>query len=52
MAKQVAAQHKGVYASHIRGEGNNVMNAVQIGRESGASVLISHIKITGAKKSR
>lgn len=50
---KVAAQYKGVYASHIRGEGNNVMNAVQeaiqVGRESGASVLISHIKIAGAR---
>ena len=50
---KVAARYKGVYASHIRGEGNNVMNAVQeaiqVGRESGASVLISHIKIAGTK---
>lgn len=50
---KVAARYKGIYASHIRGEGNNVMNAIQeaieVGRESGASVLISHIKIAGAK---
>ena len=50
---KVAARYKGVYASHIRGEGNCVMDAVreaiQVGRESGASVLISHIKIAGAK---
>lgn len=50
---KVVARYDGVYASHIRGEGNNVMNAIreaiQVGRESGASVLISHIKIAGTK---
>ena len=50
---KVVAQYKGVYASHIRGEGNHVMGAVgeaiQVGRESGSSVLISHIKIAGSK---
>ncbi len=50
---KVAARYRGVYTSHIRGEGNNVMRsieeAIQVGRESGITVLISHIKITGAK---
>ena len=50
---KVVARYKGVYASHIRGEGNHVMDAIQeaiqVGRESGVSVLISHIKIAGVK---
>ena len=50
LAKVVAA-YGGVYASHIRGEGNNLVNAIkealEIGKRSGASVLISHIKVTG-----
>ena len=50
LAKVVAA-YGGVYASHIRGEGNNLINAIkeclEIGRRSGASVLISHIKVMG-----
>lgn len=50
---KVVAKYGGIYASHIRGEGNNVMNAIaeaiQIGRQSGASVLISHIKIIGER---
>ena len=48
---KVAARHNGIYASHIRGEGFKVMDAVDeaiaIGRESGARVLISHLKVMG-----
>lgn len=50
---KVVADYGGVYASHIRGEGNSVFDAVaeaiEIGRGSGASVLVSHIKIMGEK---
>ncbi|HUT57606.1 MAG TPA: D-aminoacylase [Phycisphaerae bacterium] len=45
---QVAAAHGGVYASHIRDEGDHVLEAVaeaiRIGRQSGAPVHISHFK--------
>lgn len=48
---KVAAEYGGIYASHIRNEGNHVLDAVaeaiQIGEASGAAVLISHIKIMG-----
>lgn len=48
---KVVAGYGGLYASHVRGEGNKVMDAVgeaiQIGRESGAKVLISHLKVMG-----
>lgn len=44
----VAAQYGGFYFSHIRGEGRTLLEAVseaiQIGRESGARVQISHHK--------
>ena len=46
---KVVARYKGIYSSHIRGEGVNLFNsireAIQIGRDSGASVLISHLKV-------
>lgn len=48
---RVVAQHGGIYASHIRGEGNALLNsineAIRIGRESGAPAHISHLKATG-----
>ncbi len=48
---KVVASHGGIYASHIRGEGtmllDSVTEALQIGRESGAAVHISHFKSTG-----
>lgn len=48
---KVAAAYGGIYASHIRNEGNHVEEAVaeaiEIGKQSGADVLISHIKIMG-----
>jgi N-acyl-D-amino-acid deacylase len=47
LAKVVAA-HGGLYVSHIRDEGDHVVDAVaeaiRIGRESGAPVHISHFK--------
>jgi N-acyl-D-amino-acid deacylase len=47
LAKVVAA-HGGLYVSHIRDEGDHVVDAVaeaiRIGRESGAAVHISHFK--------
>jgi len=45
---RVVAAHGGVYVSHIRDEADHVLKAVEeairIGRESGASVHISHFK--------
>ena len=45
---RVVAAHGGIYASHIRDEGDHVLDAVaeaiRIGRESGAPVHISHFK--------
>mgnify|MGYP002777941444 CR=1 FL=1 len=46
---KIAARSGGVYASHIRNEGQNVKTAIeeaiQIGREAGLPVEISHFKI-------
>ena len=48
---KLSAKHGGLYASHIRDEGTGLLDAiaeaVRIGRESGCSVHISHIKATG-----
>jgi len=45
---RVAASHGGVYATHIRGEADEILEAVaeaiRIGRQSGAPVHISHFK--------
>lgn len=45
---KVAARYQGVYASHMRDEGNAVLDAmaetIRIGREAGLKVQISHIK--------
>lgn len=47
---KVASQHRGVYASHIRDEGDHlneaVSEAIQIGREAKIPVEISHFKVT------
>ena len=47
---EVASWYNGVYASHIRDEGDNVHEAVSeaiaIGREANISVEISHFKVT------
>ncbi len=46
---KVAARYGGIYASHIRNEGQNVKQAVaeaiQISREAGIPVEISHFKV-------
>ena len=48
---KVASQYGGVYASHIREQGaklhESISEAVQIGREAGTPVQISHLKIKG-----
>jgi len=50
---KIAAQYKGVYASHIRNEGNEVVaainEAIQIGERAGLPVEISHFKISSKK---
>ena len=47
----VLHKYDGIYVSHIRGEGDNVMRAfgeaVRIGKESGCRVEISHLKVMG-----
>ena len=49
---KVAAKHKGIYISHIRGESFNLFNAldeaISIGRGAGLPVVIYHLKV-GAK---
>lgn len=49
---KVIAKHGGIYASHIRGEGVELMDsireAIQIGREAGLPVHISHFKASGS----
>lgn len=46
---RAAARHGGVYASHIRNEGNKVAEAINeaidIGRQAGLPVQISHFKV-------
>lgn len=48
---KVAAKYKGVYASHMRDEGDSVVQAISeallIGREAGIPVEISHFKLSG-----
>lgn len=50
---RVAAEHGGYYASHIRGEGRTILDAVDefmtIVSTSGARGQLSHIKINGPK---
>ena len=50
---KVAARHGGVYASHIRGEGDEVLAALDeaftIGREAKIPVEIWHLKVSGKK---
>jgi N-acyl-D-amino-acid deacylase len=53
LAKE-AARFKGIYASHIRGEHDGVLQpaieeAIRIGREAGLPVEISHLKLFGRK---
>jgi N-acyl-D-aspartate/D-glutamate deacylase len=46
---RVAAKHKGIYISHVRGESFNLFNAldeaIRIGREAGVPVVIFHLKV-------
>src|SRR5256885_2660253 len=48
---EVAARHRGFYASHIRGEGATLLDAVReaihVGREADLPVQISHLKAAG-----
>lgn len=48
---KIAAKYRGVYASHIRNEGDSVVSAVNeaiaIGRTAGIAVEISHFKVSG-----
>ncbi|WP_232214703.1 amidohydrolase family protein [Asinibacterium sp. OR53] len=48
---KVAAKYNGVYASHIRDEGDSVVQAIEealhIGREAKMPVEISHFKLSG-----
>ncbi len=48
---RVVAQYGGVYASHIRSESDtlfaSIEEAIEIGRQSGAQVQISHLKLEG-----
>ena len=50
---KVVAEYGGVYASHIRNESHDVLNAVSeaidIGRQAGTPVIISHHKVAGKK---
>ncbi len=48
---KVVASYGGIYATHIRNEANHVLaaieEAIEIGRQSGVSVQISHFKACG-----
>ncbi len=48
---RVAAEHGGFYATHMRNEGNWLLaaidEAIEIGEQSGAPVLIHHLKASG-----
>jgi N-acyl-D-amino-acid deacylase len=50
---RVAARYGGLYATHMRNEGNDVMPAIreslQIGEQAGMPVEISHFKISSRK---
>jgi N-acyl-D-amino-acid deacylase len=50
---KVVARHGGVYATHMRSEGENVVDAIresiQIGEQAGLPVDISHFKISSKK---
>lgn len=50
---EVVARHDGLYASHIRGEGDRVEEAVEefaaIGRATGVRLQHSHVKVAGRR---
>lgn len=47
--QKVAAKHRGIYATHMRNEGQEILDAIdealRIGREAGCRVEISHFKM-------
>ena len=47
----VMAPYGGMYVSHVRGEGNNLLpavrEAIRIGEEAGVPTFISHLKVMG-----
>jgi N-acyl-D-amino-acid deacylase len=51
IARRAGGARRGFYASHIRGEGATLLDAVreaiQVGREAGLPVQVSHIKAAG-----
>lgn len=48
---KVVGRHGGIYASHIRGEGKDLLEsvseAIKIGREGGCPIHVSHFKASG-----
>ncbi len=50
---RVTAAHEGVYTSHMRSEGDHLLEAIdetiEYGRRSGARVQISHLKTSGKR---
>jgi N-acyl-D-amino-acid deacylase len=48
---KVVASHGGIYASHMRNEGNRLLDSIQetltIGQQAGLPVHISHFKVSG-----
>lgn len=48
---KVIAKHKGIYASHVRNEGTQLIDSIQeiirIGKEAGLPVHVSHFKASG-----
>jgi N-acyl-D-amino-acid deacylase len=48
---RVAARHRGIYASHVRGEAATLLEAVaealRVGREADLPVQVSHVKAAG-----
>ena len=48
---KVAAKHGGIYGSHMRSEGDALLEAIDetlaIGRAAGARVQVSHLKVSG-----
>ncbi len=50
---KVAGRHRGFYASHVRGEGANLLNAIseaiRIGREGQLPIQVSHLKAAGRR---
>jgi N-acyl-D-amino-acid deacylase len=53
---KVAASYQGVYATHMRNEGDSVVQAInealRIGKEAGIPVEISHFKVSGQQNWR